>query len=200
MVAVDPAVAASIAKNAGAGGLRNALPSLKANIDDPIESVPQYSSRGDTLLTLAARAGNSEAVRLLMQEGAKVEARSRYEATPLYIACQENRPAIVKILLDSKALVHSEQDGALTPLMVAAHQGSAECVQLLLASKQKGIKEIIDLPSQDHGLTPLLRAAFAGHSEVVRHLLDAGASVNVADRDGATPLVLVRVASLYKGA
>ena len=188
MVAVDPAVAASIAKNAGAGGLRTALPLLKQALDEPIQSSPAYSARGDTLLTLAARSGNSEAVRLLMQEGAEVDARTKYEATPLYIACQENRPAVVKILLDSKASVNNQADGALTPLMVACHQGNTECVSLLCA--QKGIKHILDLPSQDHGLTPLLRAAFGGFDGCVRHLVDAGASVSVADQDGATALTL----------
>ena len=187
MVAVDPPVAESIAKCGGAGLLRAALPALKAaNINEPMETSKEHSARGDTLLSLAARAGNTEAARLLLQEGANVDARTKYEATPLYLACQENRLQLAKLLLDAKARVNNKDDGALTPLMIASHQGHAECVKLLLAQKNV----VVDLPSPEHGLTALLKASFLGHDKVVAALLDAKADVGHADKDGASALIL----------
>ena len=74
-----------------------------------------------------------------------------------------------------------------TGLIPAAHHGHVEAVKLLLATA-------ID---KDHvnnlGWTALLEAVILGdggaaHTEIVRLLVEAGANVNIADRDGVTPL------------
>ena len=74
-----------------------------------------------------------------------------------------------------------------TALIPAAHHGHPEAVKILLATA-------ID---KDHvnklGWTALLEAVILGdggptHTEIVRLLVEAGANVNLADREGVTPL------------
>ena len=74
-----------------------------------------------------------------------------------------------------------------TALIPAAHHGHPEAVKVLLATA-------ID---KDHvnrlGWTALLEAVILGdggptHTEIVRLLVEAGANVNIADREGVTPL------------
>ena len=74
-----------------------------------------------------------------------------------------------------------------TALIPAAHHGHPDAVRVLLGTA-------ID---KDHvnrlGWTALLEAVILGdggpvHTEIVRLLVEAGANVNIADREGVTPL------------
>jgi ankyrin repeat protein len=76
-------------------------------------------------------------------------------------------------------------------LIPAAHHGHPDAVRVLLATA-------ID---KDHvnklGWTALLEAVILGdggpvHTEIVRVLAEAGANVNIADRDRVTPLTHAR--------
>ena len=178
----------SITKGMGAGPLRKALSdnALRARLNDTFE---QETERGDTLLTLAARHGSTEAVRLLLQEGANVNASNAKDgASALTVAIQSGHSSMVRMLLELKAdAAQSASDGR-TPLLLAAPQGQAEVVRLLLAASSNRAKMADH--SSETGVTALHKAAFMGHDETVRHLLKAGARVNLADAEGATPLLL----------
>ena len=52
------------------------------------------TEKQDTLLTWAARHGQAEAVRLLLEAGASVGATTGGGASALFIACQEDYPEI----------------------------------------------------------------------------------------------------------
>ena len=74
-----------------------------------------------------------------------------------------------------------------TALIPAAHHGHVEAVKLLLATKID--RDVVN----NLGWTALLEAVILGdggpaHTEIVRLLVEAGANVNIADRDGVTPL------------
>jgi ankyrin repeat protein len=74
-----------------------------------------------------------------------------------------------------------------TGLIPACHRGHVEAVRLLLATKIN-INHVNNL-----GWTALMEAVTLGdggpaHTEIVRLLVEAGADVNIPDRDGVTPL------------
>ena len=153
----------------------------------------------DTLLTWAARHGQAEAVRLLLQGGASAGAPDGGGASALYIASQEGHLEIARLLRDAGAAVdQADKDGA-TPLFVACELGQLEVAQLLIEAGAA-----IEQPLDD-GSTPLLIACHFCHLEVAKLLSSYGASraavphvgtpEEVADRQGHADLAAWLVAS-----
>src|SRR6266540_2777722 len=85
--------------------------------------------------------------------------------------------------------ITSPYDG--TALIAAAHRGHVEIVRALIAARAP-LNHVNNL-----GLTALLEAIVLGngganHTATVRALVEAGADVNIADRQGNTPLQIAR--------
>jgi ankyrin repeat protein len=88
---------------------------------------------GITPLNSAARFGQAEVVRILLEAGAKVNAKSG-KYTPLLLAVVENgRAEIVRLLLEAGAGVDAQGTSGMSPLMKASFNGDAGSVRLLLA-------------------------------------------------------------------
>jgi ankyrin repeat protein len=143
--------------------------------------------RGRTALLAATHRNRVETARFLIQEGADVNAKDFIQDSPFLYAAAEGRVEILKMTLAAGADLKDTNRYLGTGLIPAAHHGHVEAVKLLLATA-------ID---KDHvnnlGWTALLEAVILGdggtaHTEIVRLLVEAGASVNIADRDGVTPL------------
>jgi ankyrin repeat protein len=143
--------------------------------------------RGRTALLAATQRNQVEVARLLIREGADVNAKDFVHDTPFLLAAAEGRTEILKLALAADADLTDTNRYRGTALIPAAHHGHVEAVKLLLATP-------ID---RDHvnnlGWTALLEAVILGdggqrHTEIVRLLVEAGANVNIGDRDGVTPL------------
>ena len=128
---------------------------------------------------MRAADSDAEAVRLLLQFGAKVNARCKSGATALMHAA--GNPDKTRLLLAAGADPNAaDQDGE-TALMRAA-DSDAEAVRLLLAAGAA-------VNAADaQGETALMRAA-GSDAEAVRLLLAAGAAVNGTDAQGETALM-----------
>ena len=95
---------------------------------------------------------------------------------------------MLKIALDGGASarnVTSRYDG--TALIAAAHLGHVEAVRILIDAKAP-LNHVNNL-----GWTALMEAIVLGngdakHTATVKALVEAGADVNIADRQGITPL------------
>ncbi|TMQ09623.1 MAG: ankyrin repeat domain-containing protein [Deltaproteobacteria bacterium] len=89
---------------------------------------------GWTLLHFAAFAGNTEAVRVLLDRGAGLEKRAenKFENTPLLVALLTGDRATVQLLLDRGANLAARYEGGTTALHLAAELGRADLVKLLL--------------------------------------------------------------------
>ena len=142
----------------------------------------QPDRQGMTPLMHAAAVGTLDAVRLLLDAGARVDARNAFGATALI--CANGEPLRSRLLIEHGADVEATTSQGRTPLLVAAgRDGNVELVRLLLA---RGARPNV---RADSGETPLLVAARHGDPETVAVLIAAGAEVNPTRTPlGMTPL------------
>jgi ankyrin repeat protein len=131
----------------------------------------------------AAEIGSVDAMRLLIERGADVNAQNAFGSTALMWSVAD--PGKVRLLLDHGAQVNTVARSGRTALIIAGFTNpSAEVVRLLLA---KGAK--VDVLDARH-VTPLNAATFGNDTATVRLLLDAGADIETADTFiGLTPLM-----------
>jgi ankyrin repeat protein len=150
-------------------------------------SVSARDTKGRTALLAATQADQIGVARALIAAGADVNAKDDIEDSPFLYAGAEGRNTILRMTIAAGADLTSVNRYGGTALIPAAHHGHAEAVRVLLETA-------ID---KDHvnklGWTALLEAVILGdggpvHTEIVRLLVRAGANLNLADRDGVTPL------------
>ena len=137
---------------------------------------------GATPLLHAAAFGSLETMRLLIDKGADVNARSAAGATALMWAATDL--AKVRLLIERGADVNALSDSGRTALHLAARSdGSAPIVTLL---RSRGAKaDAID----KEGATTLLAATIGNDTRTIKQLVEAGVNVNAADVIGFTPLM-----------
>ncbi|KAK5073323.1 hypothetical protein LTR70_010394 [Exophiala xenobiotica] len=113
-------------------------------------------------------------VKLLIEQGAKVNTKFEDYCPPLHLAALGGHPSIVQLLLDHGADVNFEGLPYGTPSLAAVTGGHLSIVQLLLDHGAN-----VDLVGGYHNGTALQLAAAKGHLSVVQLLLDRGADVSV---------------------
>jgi ankyrin repeat protein len=98
--------------------------------------ITAVSTDGWTPLHLAAFFGKTDAVRLLLNRGASVSARSTNEMrnTPLHAAAAGGHAAVVQILLEHGADANARQHGGWAALHAAAQNGDVESAKALVAA------------------------------------------------------------------
>ena len=131
----------------------------------------------------AAENGDADQVKQLLAEGAPVDKAGAYGYTALHLAAMENHPAVVAILLHHHASVDLANDNGMTALHLAAMENHLPVVVILLDHHAS-----VDLTDDTGEWIPLHCASYGGHTDVMRHLLAAGASRDIANDDGRTPL------------
>jgi ankyrin repeat protein len=125
----------------------------------------------DEALAWAAKSGRADALRVLVDLGARVEA-DVYRGTPLAWAAVNGRVASVRLLLElgadpnTRGTFGGPTHGAgVTALQLAAQSGEAETIQVLLdAGADPTIQDAL------HGGNAWGWAEFGGHTEVARLL------------------------------
>ncbi|XP_049821633.1 poly [ADP-ribose] polymerase tankyrase isoform X3 [Aethina tumida] len=171
------------------------------NVAKMLQDPPTVSADVECQILEAAKSGDLEQVqRLLVAYPHIVNCRDLdgRHSTPLHFASGYNRVAVVEYLLQQGADVHAKDKGGLVPLHNACSYGHYEVTELLV--KHGASVNVADLWK----FTPLHEAAAKGKYEIVKLLLKHGADQTKKNRDGATPLDLVRegdqdVADLLRG-
>lgn len=130
---------------------------------------------GDGPLAKAVKAGDVQAVRVLLKSRDDVNARSGDGSTPLLWAVHGSHDEIAGLLTAAGAAVDAANDFGVTPLLHASRVGDAAMVELLLRA---GADPALAHPE---GETPLMAAAGAGSVAAVRHLVQRGVDVNAAE-------------------
>jgi len=150
-------------------------------------SVKAHDAKGRTALLAATQSDHIAVARALIAAGADVNAKDSNEDSPFLYAGAEGRNGILRMTLGAGADLKSVNRFGGTALIPAAHHGHVQTVRILLGTA-------ID---KDHvnklGWTALLEAIVLGdgsgvYTEIVQLLVQAGADVNRADKDGVTPL------------
>jgi hypothetical protein len=127
--------------------------------------INSIGSHGESLLQLAIRNKNIEAVRFLLEEGAKVNEQDRKGRTPLHEAVIQKQPVIVQLLIDHKAAVNLQDSRGRTPLHEAVRKKHMEIIKLLAVHGA-------DLNvSDDNQWTPLTLAASLYQYEILNTLI-----------------------------
>ncbi|CAK7200143.1 hypothetical protein SEUCBS139899_002833 [Sporothrix eucalyptigena] len=115
-----------------------------------------------------------EAARLLLDEGANIEAKDRDQRTPLDLASRRGHTALIELLIDRGADIQGTKYHRSTPLIHAITGRHQAAVQLLLDKgadvlvKKAGVKTTLDA-------TVLDAAGAAGDEKIMKLLLDRGA-------------------------
>lgn len=181
----------------------------------------QYRPAGGlTPLLFAARSGCMACVQALLQAGADPNLPSPEGVTPLIDAIENFEFGIANHLLDNGANPHSFDWWGRTPLYMAIDVRSIETrgqqlnkankdIALLLAKRLLDAGAYVDAQMNFHrpgpgggngrysdellttGTTPLLRAAVGHDAEAAKLLLSHGASVDLPNIFGITPLIAV---------
>lgn len=85
-----------------------------------------------TALHLAAAAGHTSIVRILLQAGAHPDANDTICNSPMHLAAFQGHLEVMQLLMQSGAPVNHSNTGGSTPLHWAAQQNQLEAVKLLL--------------------------------------------------------------------
>ncbi|GBN05336.1 Serine/threonine-protein phosphatase 6 regulatory ankyrin repeat subunit B [Araneus ventricosus] len=180
-----------------------------------------YPFFGKTPLHLAVLNNTIEVVKVLIKNGAQVDAEDKSGFTPLCLAVKNNDKEVVEMLIENGANINAK-DGY--PLFSAISQGFYDIVEILMQNEkikinmqivnditplhvaaelgQRVIVETLIIKGADVNAvtadckkTPLHNAASAGAAEVVKILLKKKAKINARAVDGSTPLHL----AVYSG-
>jgi ankyrin repeat protein len=174
-----------------AAALRGDLPTLAATIAGraPLDA---RDGHGRTALHVATFASQREAIKLLVAAGADLGAleNDRYDAVTIAAVADDAETLAVLLSLGASAkLTTSRYDG--TALIAAAHLGHDGIVRQLINAGAP-LNHVNNLH-----WTATIEAVVLGdggprHQATLRALVDAGADLNLTDRDGRTALQLAR--------
>ena len=163
------------------------LPQYKKLIQEGV-NIEANDKKQRTALMIATHKQNNEAAKALIEAGANVNALDDMHDSPFLYAGASGYTQIVSYCLQHGAdfTVFNRYNG--TALIPACERGHVETVKELLKRKDFPIDHINRL-----GWTALLEAIILSdggpaHVQIVQLLVNAGCNVNIADKDGITPL------------
>ena len=138
---------------------------------------------GNTLLHLAAQAGQPEIIHALLKRRAKVNRRNVARETPLHLAMDSGSEETVLALLIKGAKPNLKDRWGRAPL----HKVHTPKIAMILIAAGAKVN-LRESPAIGTGGLPIHDAALRGYTEVVRVLLDAGSAVSPLGCYDETPL------------
>ena len=137
----------------------------------PVGWVDATNKKGWTPLHVAAHAGREKVGKLLIDDGASVNAKIGDGRTPLHhLVGKSYNTDFARLLINGGADVDATTKRGWTPLHYAASSGSKQNVELLLAAGAD-----INVRSTSRNVTPLDEAIRCKHSTIIELLREKGA-------------------------
>jgi hypothetical protein len=145
-----------------------------------------------TPLLVTVEHARFEAFKVLIEEGADINAQASNQDTPWLLAGALGRADMLRLMIPRKPDLSIRNRFGGNALIPACERGHVETVRLLLSETQIPVDHVNSL-----GWTCLLEVVILGdggprHVEIAKMALAAGADPNRADRKGVTPLVHAR--------
>jgi len=133
---------------------------------------------------------HTNVAKLLITNGATINAKDKDENTPLHFAAKSGNTGIVKLLIKNGAIIDAQNKYEYTPLFetikTSKYVSHTDTANIL-------IENGADVNARkDDGYTPLHYAAWASSTDMVNILIDQGAKVDITDQWGQTPLDIAK--------
>lgn len=195
---------------------KGSLKGLEKAVSDQLD-LEALNNQGLTALACAAKAGQADAVTLLLKAGADINGKSRDGSTPLHFALQQTDPRLIADLLDAGADPYLKNQGDICPFYLAVQKNhpsipvflkkgaepndihAKKGTGYLFCAARSGCMPVLsktlscepDINRRSaQGITALLYAVHSECLEAARFLIENGADVNAGDRRGVIPLSL----------
>jgi ankyrin repeat protein len=124
---------------------------------------------GRTCLSIAVYYGHLDICRLLIDKGAKVEAKDSHGSTPLHCAAVQDHVEIVRLLCDHGADVEARGNSGWRPLHCAAYNVHITVVKELIEERNAEINA-----SDNGGMTALTWARRRTNPIIAAYLISHG--------------------------
>jgi ankyrin repeat protein len=135
-----------------------------------------------TALIYAALVGSTNALKILIQYGASLNASNNVGCTAVFAAAQKGYSSCIQLLCAAAADVNLAMNNGATPLYTACEKGNSACVQLLLDAQAEVNGQ------REDGATCMYIAAETNRPMCLRLLIEHKADPNKSMHDGCTPL------------
>jgi hypothetical protein len=151
-----------------------------------VSLVPSFAQQGNDKereMIAAAERGELSAVRGLLADGVRIDARDQRGRTALLAATHRNRVEVARFLIQEGADVNAKDFIQDTPFLYAGAEGRNDILKLTLVAGAN-LKD-----TNRYGGTALIPAAHHGHVETVKVLLDTKIDRDVVNNLGWTALL-----------
>jgi len=154
------------------------VPTLKAMLQKDKSLLSIRNTKKGTPLHVATKLGKLDVVKLLITNGADVNALNYKDRTPLHVAATHNQPLIAEYLVGHGADLNARSDILSVPLHDAVVNNDLETVKILV-DKGANLNAV-----SKKGMTPLTAALMRNHKEIADFLMSKGAQY---DKHAADP-------------
>ena len=211
----SPAAAAGRGRGAGAGAGAGAAAAPQSDDDNEVVFAGLVGSGGGglTALIFAAREGDIESARALLDGGANVNQATEYGWTPLLTAVNNRNYTLALLLLERGADANLANKGGWTPLYIATDNRNIEGgdypvpkpdldhLEMIKALLDKGAKPNVPVKENtltrtiftmqwfwEDGATPFIRAAQSSDTVLMKLLVERGADPKATTVNGDNAL------------
>lgn len=198
------------------------LDSVRYHITKNPKRIGELNKRGESLIFLAAKSGNLEVVKFLVEKGATINGSDKEGRTPLMAASAMGHYGIVQYLVEKEANINTAKRDGWNALMFAIQYGhrsvekylknngatapewvkysdEARLIYFAEMGDYDEVEELLKKKGVDVNAfyvntrnTALMKASANGHRKIVRLLIKKGANRNMKNREGKTALALAK--------